>query len=66
MKKLTHLPAIDQLEGFHPGGPCLYRPTLVPVYITGRKMPAWFYIPGRKISNRFRELQDGFWDQTLG
>jgi len=27
----SRLPAIDRLEGFHPGGPSLYRRVLVPV-----------------------------------
>jgi hypothetical protein len=32
----TRLPAIDRLEGFHPGGSCLYRRVLVPVQVKKR------------------------------
>jgi len=41
----TRLPAIDRLEGFLPGGPCLYRRVLVPVDI-GQRSPVvgWAYV----------------------
>ncbi|NDY41602.1 gamma-glutamylcyclotransferase [Dissulfurirhabdus thermomarina] len=39
----TRLPAIDRLEGFHPGGPSLYRRVLVPVKLDGAAFPAWLY-----------------------
>ena len=32
-----HLPAIDHLEGFHPGGSCLYRRVLAPAAHTGAR-----------------------------
>jgi len=43
----TRLPAIDRLEGFHPGGPSLYRRVLVPVCIAhGMVLPVWVYVAG--------------------
>ncbi|HOS81062.1 MAG TPA: gamma-glutamylcyclotransferase [Verrucomicrobiota bacterium] len=36
----NRLPAIDRLEGFHPGGPCLYHRVLVPVQVNGAVLPA--------------------------
>jgi len=36
------LPAIDRLEGFHPGGPCLYRRVLVPVQANRSVLPPGF------------------------
>jgi len=43
----TRLPAIDRLEGFHPGGPSLYRRVLVPVCIAhGMVLPVWVYAAG--------------------
>ena len=40
----TRLPAIDRLEGFHPGGSCLYRRILAPVWAAGAVIPAWLYV----------------------
>lgn len=40
----TRLPAIDRLEGFHPGGPCLYHRVLVPVRTKGVDLLAWLYV----------------------
>ena len=40
----TRLPAIDRLEGFHPGGSCLYRRVLAPVWAAGAVFPAWLYV----------------------
>ena len=36
----TRLPAIDLLEGFHPGGPCLYRRVLTSALVHGSVLPA--------------------------
>ncbi len=40
----SRLPAIDGLEGFHPGGRSLYRRVLVPVLAGGDREVAWVYI----------------------
>lgn len=57
----TRLPAIDRLEGFHPGGPCLYRRVLVPVRTNGAELPAWLYVAGDRWTGRFKELTGGIW-----
>jgi len=57
----TRLPAIDRLEGFRPGGSCLYRRVLVPVWATGAVFPAWLYTDGSRSMGNFRELRDGVW-----
>jgi len=57
----TRLPAIDRLEGFHPGGRSLYRRVLVPVCIDGRVLSAWLYVGGTRREGTFKELPDGFW-----
>ena len=51
----SRLPAIDRLEGFRPGGSCLYRRVLVSVTVNGACELAWVYtveatrIKGRRI-----------------
>ena len=55
------LPAIDRLEGFHPGGPCLYRRVLVPVWINGTVLPAWLYVVGDRWTGSVKELTGGIW-----
>jgi len=55
------LPAIDRLEGFHPGGPCLYRRVLVPVRINGTVLPAWLYIADLKEDRGLRPIRAGRW-----
>ncbi|MCY3765626.1 MAG: gamma-glutamylcyclotransferase [Gemmatimonadetes bacterium] len=40
----TRLPAIDRLEGFHPGGRSLYRRVLVPVRVKESFTVAWTYV----------------------
>ena len=40
----TRLPAIDRLEGFHPGGPSLYRRVLVPIRSHRAVFPVWLYV----------------------
>ncbi|GAB6094071.1 gamma-glutamylcyclotransferase [Desulfatiferula olefinivorans] len=57
----TRLPAIDRLEGFHPGGPCLYRRVLVPVQVNGAVLPAWLYVSGDRWTGGFKELTIGAW-----
>jgi len=58
----TRLPAIDRLEGFHPGGPSLYRRVLVPVCIPGQISPAWVYVGVPKHWAR-RSLPNGTWPE---
>jgi len=56
----SRLPAIDRLEGFHPGGPSLYRRVLVPVCIDGQMLLAWLYVgPSDRSGCRF--LSSGRW-----
>jgi len=57
----TRLPAIDRLEGFHPGGPCLYRRVLVPVQVKKSVLPAWLYVVGDRWTGTFKELTAGIW-----
>jgi len=57
----TRLPAIDRLEGFHPGGPCLYRRVLVPVQVNGADLPAWLYVGEEPISGRLTPLGGSRW-----
>ena len=55
------LPAIDRLEGFHPGGPCLYRRVLVPIRTNGTGLPVWLYAMGDRWTGSFKELTGGIW-----
>lgn len=55
------LPAIDRLEGFNPGGLCLYRRVLVPVRAGGNLLLAWLYAAGDHWGGRLRELPGGIW-----
>ena len=57
----TRLPAIDRLEGFHPGGPCLYRRVLVAVRTKGTLLPAWLYVVGDRWTESCKELSSGIW-----
>jgi gamma-glutamylcyclotransferase (GGCT)/AIG2-like uncharacterized protein YtfP len=55
------LPAIDRLEGFHPGGPCLYRRVLIPVRANGTLLPAWLYAGDGYIFGRLTSLCGPRW-----
>ncbi len=57
----NRLPAIDRLEGFHPGGPCLYRRVLVPVQVNRSVLPAWLYVSEDPISGRLTPLGGSRW-----
>ena len=57
----NRLPAIDRLEGFHPGGPCLYRSVLVSAQVHGTVLPAWLYVGEDPISKRFTPLGESCW-----
>jgi gamma-glutamylcyclotransferase (GGCT)/AIG2-like uncharacterized protein YtfP len=59
----SRLPAIDRLEGFHPGGPCLYRRVLVPVQVNGADLPAWLYVSEDPISGRLTPLGVSRWSR---
>ncbi|MBW1967276.1 MAG: gamma-glutamylcyclotransferase [Deltaproteobacteria bacterium] len=39
----TRLPAIDRLEGFHPGDSSLYRRVMVAAQVETAIMPVWLY-----------------------
>jgi gamma-glutamylcyclotransferase (GGCT)/AIG2-like uncharacterized protein YtfP len=56
----NRLPAIDRLEGFHPGGQSLYSRVLVPVCMDKeRRLTAWAYVAGRSILPRdLRQLKE--------
>lgn len=56
----SRLAAIDRLEGFHPGGSCLYRRVLAPVWAAGAVFPAWLYI-GSSDRSGCRFLSPGRW-----
>jgi len=58
----TRLPSIDRLEGFRPGGSCLYRRVLVPVRNPGQISPAWVYVGTPKYRAR-RSLPNGTWPE---
>jgi len=55
------LPAIDRLEGFHPGGSCLYRRVLVPVLVNEAVLPAWLYVCEAQVSSRLKPLGSSYW-----
>jgi hypothetical protein len=58
------LPAIDRLEGFHPGGSSLYRRVLVPICI-GHDMvlPVWAYVAGESLEgSALRKLEEAIWN----
>lgn len=57
----TRLPAIDRLEGFHPGGPSLYCRVLVPVQVNRSVLPAWLYVGEDPIFKRFTPLGGSCW-----
>ena len=60
----SRLPAIDRLEGFRPGGPCLYKRVLVPVCITGMVQPAWLYVGDSCLRANLRLIPSGTWGRA--
>ncbi|MCE2440648.1 MAG: gamma-glutamylcyclotransferase [Candidatus Latescibacteria bacterium] len=56
----TRLPAIDRLEGFHPGGRSLYRRVLVPVTVNEMYTVAWTYAVETKPPD-WPKLASGCW-----
>lgn len=59
----SRLPAIDRLEGFHPGGPSLYRRVLVPVMTDSSCALAWVYTGERALRIENRLLASGCWTE---
>ena len=57
----TRIPAIDRLEGFHPGGHCLYRRVLVSAQANGTERPVWLYVTGDRWTGSYKELTGGIW-----
>jgi gamma-glutamylcyclotransferase (GGCT)/AIG2-like uncharacterized protein YtfP len=59
---LLALPPIDQLEGFRPGSPSLYRRVLVPI-ITDRdeQMTAWCYVGGESALRSIVSTEKTYW-----
>lgn len=60
----SRLPAIDRLEGFHPGGSSLYRRVMVSVCIDhGMVLPVWAYVAGESLEgSSFRKLEETIWN----
>ncbi len=58
----TLLPSIDRLEGFHPGGRCLYRRVLVPASVEGVRQLAWVYVVENLGIGRHR-IASGRWPE---
>lgn len=58
----TRLPSIDHLEGFHPGGRCLYRRVLVPATVEGATQLAWVYVVENLGISRHR-IASGRWPE---
>lgn len=58
----TRLPSIDHLEGFHPGGPSLYRRVLVPATVEGATHLAWVYAVENPGISR-RRITSGRWPE---
>jgi len=58
---VIRLPTIDRLEGFHPGGHCLYRRVLVPIRTNGTELPAWLYVADTTGHRGFKPLPSGKW-----
>jgi gamma-glutamylcyclotransferase (GGCT)/AIG2-like uncharacterized protein YtfP len=57
----SRLPAIDRLEGFHPGGSSLYRRVLVPVRTNEAELPAWLYVAGQQLEGRLALTEKTCW-----
>jgi gamma-glutamylcyclotransferase (GGCT)/AIG2-like uncharacterized protein YtfP len=57
----TRLPAIDRLEGFHPGGSSLYRRVLFPVRTNGGNLPAWLYVAGSQLEGMLTLAEKTCW-----
>lgn len=56
------LPAIDRLEGFHPGDQCHYHRVLVRVTARGATQVGWTYVAARSMLGR-RWIRSGCWPE---
>ena len=59
----SRLPAIDRLEGFNPGGHCLYRRVLLPVLVERTLVPAWLYVGSSSQTAWMKLISTGVWRQ---
>ncbi|GAB4278343.1 MAG: gamma-glutamylcyclotransferase [Candidatus Rifleibacteriota bacterium] len=57
----TRLPAIDRLEGFHPGGSSMYRRVLVPAFTGETVVPVWLYVGDEITKRRLAPLGKSRW-----
>ncbi|MCP9443515.1 MAG: gamma-glutamylcyclotransferase [Nitrospira sp.] len=57
----SRIPAIDRLEGFHPGGQSLYKRVLVPLRTKETVLSAWLYMVGDRWTGGCKELTAGIW-----
>ena len=57
----SRLDAIDSLEGFVPGGQCLYHRVLVPVAVGAATVTAWTYVAAGRVSGR--RILSGRWPE---
>jgi len=56
----TRLPAIDRLEGFHPGGSSMYQRVMVAVRVETAITPVWLY--SMKYRSNWRRVANGRWE----
>ena len=56
----TRLPAIDRLEGFHPGGSSMYRRVMVVAQVETAIMPVWLY--SMKYRSNWKRVANGLWE----
>lgn len=58
------MPAIDRLEGFHPGQASMYRRVLTLVFTEGGVAAAWVYVTdSEQFLRSCRRLKGGRWEQ---
>ncbi len=57
------LPPIDRLEGFTPGGWCLYVRVLVPVAVGGSVKPVWLYQYNQPLDGK--RIVSGWYNNAL-
>ena len=59
----TRLPAIDHLEGFHPGSPSMYQREMVAVHARESIVSAWLYIGDTALRRGTKFIQSGIWSE---
>jgi len=57
----TRLPAIDRLEGFHPGDSSMYRRVMVAAFTRETVVPVWLYVGDEIIKRRLAPLGKSRW-----